>query len=474
MSGEWANHMSDIDTGIIFAYLAMMIVLGLYASRQQDSIEDYFVASGQIGTISIACLWIAGWTGGAAIIGGTAKTHEIGISGGWYIMSMAIGCLLFGLFFAARIKRLGVQHNFLTYPEIMESRYDSRTRIVATITTIAAYTGYAAGQMAAAALILQTLLDWNYVQALLVASSIIIIYTATGGFLAVTYTDWVQVSILFVGVVIIGIPVAVASGGNWSSITTTLPASYFDIGSWGWPAILAMLFSIVLSFFPAMDSYTRCFAAKTENAARVGTLLAAGLLIPLMFGAVWLGLTAKLLLPEMVESGDVLTKFVLEQFPVGLKGLLLVGLLAAVMSTADICILTASANSTRDIYQRYVNPDVEKKKLFRMSMYSSAAVGLLAALMAWRMRDIIDILLVAFTINAAALFLPSIAMVYFKRVDKNAAFWSITCSLVTVVSWYALGNFEVAEIFSLSPLWPGLAVSVTLFSLLTFVSRERT
>ena len=64
-------------------------------------------------------------------------------------------------------------------------------------------------------------------------------------------------------------------------------------------------------------------------------------------------------------------------------------------------------------------------------------------------------------------------MVYFKRVDKDAAFWSITCSLVTVVSWYALGSFEVAEIFSLSPLWPGLAVSVTLFSLLTFVSRER-
>jgi len=463
---------SDIDTGIIFAYLAMMIVLGLYASRQQDSIEDYFVASGKIGTISIACLWIAGWIGGASIIGGSAKAYEIGISAGWYIMSMAVGCLLFGLFFAARIKRLGVQHNFLTYPEIMESRYDSRTRIVATVTTIAAYIGYAAGQIAAAALILQTLLDWNYAQSLLVASSVIVLYTATGGFLAVTYTDWVQVGILFVGVVIVGIPVAVASGGNWSAMTTSLPESYFNIGSWGWPAILAMIVSIVLSFFPAMDSYTRCFAAKTENAARIGALLAAALVIPLMFGAIWLGLTSKLLFPDMAESGDVLTKFVLEQFPVGLKGLLLVGMLAAVMSTADICILTASANSTRDIYQRYVNPDVEQKKLFRLSIYASAAVGLLAALMAWQMRDIVDILLVAFTINSAALFLPSIAMVYFKRVDKNAAFWSITCSLVTVVSWYALGSFEVAEIFSLSPLWPGLAVSVTLFGLLTFVSRE--
>jgi SSS family solute:Na+ symporter len=381
--------------------------------------------------------------------------------------------MLFGLFFAARVKRLGVQHDFLTYPEIMESRYDRRTRIVATITTIAAYVGYAAGQIAAAALVLQTLLDWSYLQALLVASGIIILYTATGGFLAVTYTDWVQVGILFVGVTLIGIPVAITGGGGWSTITTSLPESYFDLGRWGWPTILAMIVSIVLSFFTAMDSYTRCFAARSERAARVGALLASALLIPLMVGAVWLGLASNVLFPDMAETGDVLTKFVLEQFPVGLKGILLVGMLAAVMSTANICILTASANLTRDIYQRHINPGVAPERLFRMSMFASAIIGALATLMAWQMRDIVDILLVAFTINSAALFLPSVAMVYFERVDKNAAFWSITCSLVTVVSWYVLGSLETSEIFSVNPLWPGLMVSVTLFSLLTFAGRAR-
>jgi SSS family solute:Na+ symporter len=144
------------------------------------------------------------------------------------------------------------------------------------------------------------------------------------------------------------------------------------------------------------------------------------------------------------------------------------------MSTADICVLTASANLTRDIYQRHINPNVAAKKLFRLSMFASTIIGALATLMAWQMRDIVDILLVAFTINSAALFLPSVAMVYLKQVDKNAAFWSITCSLVTVLSWYVLGNLEASEIFSVNPLWPGLIVSVALFSLLTFVGRART
>ena len=64
-----------IDTGIIFAYLALMIAIGVYASRHQSSVEDFFLAGGKLGSISIACLWLVSWVGGAAIVGGVAKTH---------------------------------------------------------------------------------------------------------------------------------------------------------------------------------------------------------------------------------------------------------------------------------------------------------------------------------------------------------------------------------------------------------------
>ena len=99
--------MSPIDTGIIVAYLAMMVGIGLYANRQQDNIEDYFVASGRVGTISIACLWLAGWVGGAAIVAGSSNAYAYGISAGWYHASQALGCFLFGLFLAARVNRIG-------------------------------------------------------------------------------------------------------------------------------------------------------------------------------------------------------------------------------------------------------------------------------------------------------------------------------------------------------------------------------
>ena len=456
--------LSTLDTSIIFAYLALMIAIGIYASRKQDSIEEFFVAGGRLGTFSIACVWLASWVGGATVVGGVAKAYQYGISGSWYTICMAIGCLTFGLFFAARVKRWGNERQLLTYPDLMESAYDSRTRIVSTITTIFAYVGFAAGQLAAAGAILSTLLGWDYSTSLLLASAIIVVYTATGGFLAVTYTDWVQFALLFIGIVIIGIPIAIANGGTWETLSTELPAEHFNPTGWGVATMLALGVSLPLSFFVAMDNYTRMFAARNEQVAKRGTLLATVFLLPIAVGTVWIGMTAVLTHPGIENGDSVLSTFVMDAFPTGLKGLMLVGILAALMSTADICILTAAANGSRDIYQRYINPDVSPKKMFRISMWLAAIVGLLAALMAWQMQDVIGILLIAFTINSAALFVPTVAIVVQDKVNNNAAFWSITLSLITVIGWYLASTLELASVFAIDPVWPGLLVSFIVFT----------
>src|SRR5690606_30825654 len=119
----------------------------------------------------------------------------------------------------------------------------------AAMTTIVAYTAYTAGQLVAAAAILQVLLGWEYATCLLLSGAVVILYTASGGYLAVTYTDWVQVVLLLVGVVAIGIPVAISQAGSWSDMQAVLPASYFDLGAQGWDRIAALVASIVLSFF---------------------------------------------------------------------------------------------------------------------------------------------------------------------------------------------------------------------------------
>lgn len=459
--------MSTLDTAIIFIYLGMMIGLGIYANRKQKSVDDYFLAGRRQGTFSIACLWLASWIGGASVIGTSARAHEIGISASWYVLAQAIGLFLFGIFFAARVKQLGDDHQFLTYPDFIAAKFDSRTQIVATITTALAFIAFASGQLVAAASIIQVLLDWSYESSLLLAAGIVVLYTATGGYLAITYTDWVQFILLLIGVLIIGVPVAIMNAGTPAEMARALPDSYFQMGAWGWPTILAIIFSMGMSFFVAMDSFTRCFAAKSAQAARRGTLLAVLFVVPIAAAAALLGVAAAVLFPEIQDGNNVLTHFVIELFPVGLKGLVLVGLLAAVMSTADICILTASANITRDVYQRYFNPDMSHHRMLRLGMAASAFVGLISLMIAWKMQDIIDVLLMGFTINSAGLFLPTMMAMYAKRTDANAAFWSITLSLITVIGWKLAAQAGWEGVFQQEPLWPGLVVSFVSYALIS-------
>jgi SSS family solute:Na+ symporter len=461
-----ATQVTTLDIGIVFGYLGLMVLLGLYANYRQQNVEDYFVAGRRLGPFSIGCLWLASWVGGASIIGSSAKAHEIGISAVWYVLSLAIGCFMFGLLFAGRVKTVGDRHQHLTYPDFIEKSFDSRTRIVATITTSLAFVAFAAGQLVAAGSIIHVLLGWDFVHALMLASGIVILYTATGGFLAVTYTDWVQFILLLIGVVIIGVPIAISNGGSPGELATALPDSYFDIGAWGWPTILALAVSVAMSYFVAMDSFTRCFAARDERTSRNGALLAVVFMLPIAVAATWLGLTSAVLFPAVESSNDILTTFVVELFPSGLKGLVVVGILAAVMSTADICILTVSANFTRDIYQRYINPEISKERMLKLGILASAIMGLAASLIAWKMQDIIDVLMFGFTLNGAALILPTIAAMYWKHTDPNAAFWSIVMSLSTVIAWRLAADFGLEGAFAIEPLWPGLFVSIATFLLL--------
>ena len=106
-------------------------------------------------------------------------------------------------------------------------------------------------------------------------------------------------------------------------------------------------------------------------------------------------------------------------------------------------------------------------------MVLAAAVGIAAALMAWRMQDIVSILLLAFTVNAAALFVPTIAMVALKNVNTDAAFWSISLALLTVVSWHGAWVMTHAPVFRLDPLWPGLMVSTIMFAAISLTKRKQ-
>lgn len=416
-----------------------------------------------MGALKIGVLWVAGWIGGSSVIGTSANGYSLGVTAVWYVFSIALGCLFFAFVMAKPIKRVsGVLQN-ITFPELINARYDSKNGVMASVTTILAMVGYSAAQFVSAAAILSVLTGWSLSLCYFVAVLVIVFYVSLGGLLAVTYTDLIQMLLLIVGIVLLGIPFTAKSLSASGASLHQLPAGYFDLGAWGWPTILAFGLSTVLSFFTSMDSYTRCIAAKDARAARRGTVYAAAAVLFIAGASTYLGMAGKLLLPELDSPNNVVAELVVRVFPHGLKGIVLVGVLSAIMSTADISILTGSASLTKDIYQRYLAPKTSERALLHVGLICSVLIGAAGAFFGWFDQNIMNILMITFTINSAGLFLPTVCGFFWRRSCAAGAFASMLSATVITVVWYVGALVSDAAVFQVDALWPSFGISALLY-----------
>ena len=455
--------MSTFDIAIIVMYFLVMLAIGFYFSRKQNDMEDFYLGGKGIGVFSTMSLWLSAWIGGAAIIGTADNAYTMGITAVWYIGSMCFGFATFGIFFTPIIKEAGDKFEHITYSDLIEDRYDSKCRIISIITTILANIAYNAGQLVAAGSLISMFTGWDFTLCIIIAAAVVTIYTSTGGLLAVTYTDVLQ-TILIVLSVVIAVPFMFRlTTGAGLTLKSQLPNTYFNLFEWGVPTILGFIITITLTFFTSMDSYTRSFSAKDVKTAQKGTLLAIVGAVIITLVVTYLGMAGKVLYPDMASSDSVIYKIILDVLPNGFKGIMLIGLMSALMSTSSISILSSSANVTRDIYQRYLKPNSSDKELMAVSIISSIMIGVFSTVLAIKMEDIVNILYIAFTINSVGLFLPTISIFYWKKANSKSAFWSMAISLVVVLVWFFGEMLTSIAIFKVDPVWPGLLVAVFFF-----------
>lgn len=466
------TNMKLLDLAIILIYLVSMLFVGIYANRKQKSMEDYYVAGRQSGAFPIMCLWMSAWIGGASITGTASKAYDMGITAVWYVLIIVIGMILFAVIMTKPVKRISDRMQSITFPDFIESRYDSKTRLATTVTTIIAYIAYSASQFVAGAAILHALVGWPMWVCFVATTAVIVLYTSIGGFLAVIYTDMAQMLLLVLGIVCLAVPISINLMLKDGLSFSALPENFFDLGAWGWPTIIALGVSTVFSFFTSMDSYTKVFSARDEHTAYKGMMLAAATGIVIALASTFLGLFSRLALPNLASSSGCLASLIMEKFPTGVKGIVLVAILSAIMSTGDVSVLTASSNITRDIYQRYINPAASDKRLMRLSIISSVLIGAVSALFAWYKQDIVDVLFIAFTINSAGLFLPTVCGLFWKRSNSAAACTSIVSALVISVIWFAGSALTDWAVFRIDALWPAFIVSAVLFLIITLTGKQ--
>lgn len=384
----------------LFVGLYFCIIAGIsYWSirRKKTSPTDYFLANRNLGWFVIGASILASNVGSEHIVGLAGTAEKSGLAMGHYELHSWI-VLTLGWVFVPFYMRSKV----FTMPEFLERRYNEKSRWLLSIVQLLSYIiAKASVTIYAGAVVMESFLGVDFWTGAIVLIVITGLYTIFGGLHAVMYTEALQAFVLLIGSIILTI-VGISEIGGWNSLIHTvskdhlnmfLPLSHPDF-PW-----LGILFAspIVGIWYWCTDQHIvqRCLAARNEQQARRGTIFASYLklfpffifMIPGLIAYV-LASTGKIQLPQSDQAFPTLVKALL---PVGVRGILAGGILAALMSSLASVYNACSTLFTMDIYVK-IKPHSSKQQLVKVGRIATATVVVLGMVWIPLMKGISDIL----------------------------------------------------------------------------------
>ncbi len=375
--------LAPIDIAIIAVYFVIVFGIGFYFSRKERTSEDYFLASRDIG-------WF--FVGASLFVSNISTEHFIGLSGTGASSGLAVGhfewlaCLIL-LILGWVFVPFYLRSNVFTMPQFLERRFSRQCAVyLAGISIIAYIFTKISVQLYAASVVLERVAGWSLWKTAVVLVIATGVYTIAGGLAAVIYTDTVQTLILITGAVVLTL-IGLDKVGGFAHLRTMVPPSYFHMikpasdSQFPWTGIFfgAPILGI---WYWCTDQVIvqRVLSARDEGHAKAGTIFAGFLKILPVFMLVLPGIIAYALYPEQVSKPDfAYPTLVLNLLPVGLVGLVMAALLAAVMGAMSSVFNSASTLVTLDFYKK-LRPEASEAQLVNFGRIATGAMVLLGLL----------------------------------------------------------------------------------------------
>lgn len=246
---------------------------------------------------------------------------------------------------------------------------------------------------------------------------------------AATITDFIQVIIAGVGV-IVAAALVLGNTGGFGGLQQIIQSSknvydpgYFNLFTMTGKSIVWVLVPTIMYTMIGQDFYQRLFAAKDENIAKKASIVGGIFLIIIGFFPAIVGIGAKAYFPELTDGSLAVPSIVKEIFPVSVGAIILAALLAAIMSTADSLLTAGTAHFIKDFWIEIIYPgkEVDEKRMLILSRISTLALGLIALVIALSIPTIIDTLIYSYTIYTAGVFIPVLGGVMWKGATRAGA-----------------------------------------------------
>ena len=444
--------LGPIDWIFVVLYLIVIAGVSVWSIRKsKETTSDYFLANRNLGWFVIGASILASNVGSEHIVGLAGSAAKSGTVLGHYELHSYI-VLILGWVFVPFYLRSSVY----TMPEFLERRFNPQSRRLLTIIQLISYViAKASVTIFAGALVFNQFLGVDFWTGAIILVVVTGVYTVLGGLHAVMYTEAIQAIVLLLGSLVLMI-FGLREVGGWDALMQAVPKEKLNMflplsdPEFPWLGIL-IASPIVGLWYWCTDQHIvqRCLAAKNEQEARRGTIFAAFLKLMPFFIFLIPGLIAyalhaqgKIQLDDTNAAFPVMVKSIM---PVGLRGVLAGGLLAALMSSLASVYNACSTLYTIDIYKKS-HPDASEKQLVKVGRIATAVIVLLG--MAWiPLMGRIDDGLYNYLQSVQSYLAPPIAAVFllgvfFKRLNAQGAYSSMVIGFILGMAKLTLQIFQ--------------------------------
>ncbi|MFQ6083768.1 MAG: sodium:solute symporter [Candidatus Aminicenantia bacterium] len=389
----------------------------------------------------------------------------IGSAGGW------LGIVIV-YFIAGRVRTFGQ----FTVPDILEVRYNKWARILATLTTIIAYVTIVSYQFRGGGWVLNIISEGkiSIESAMMIIAVFVIAYTLFAGMLSVAYLDIANGIIMIIGI-FLALPFLIHHVGGMDYIVANVtPRKHSILGNMSLIQAMGYFVPTFLLALGNANMYQRFFSAKDEKEAKKSV-------IGWILGVIFLGVTLQSLAVvgssyfkglSTTEAGKIVILVAYKGVPVVVGCVLMAAIIAIIISTANSFLLVPATNVMRDIYQRFINPEISDKKLVLYSRIVVIILGIFSYSLISFFPRILDAAYAAYTVYGAGITPALIAVFFWKRATALGGAISILSGMTVTIVWEIINKIQGHLLFGVPAIYPALISSVVLLVVVSLLTPQ--
>ena len=446
-------------------YMAIMVVVGFYASRGNQSLTDFVVAGRKMPLWLCSTSIFATWFGSGTMMGAATAAYE----GDTLLMigepfGSGLALLLSGLFFA----RLYRRSRRLTWPEFFQARYGKLAGAIGSISDTTAHIIWLGGVLFTFGVLLESLAGAPMAVGIFGGLLVIVVYTMIGGMWAVAMTDFIQMLVFVIGLFVL-LYFVLDDAGGWSSIVAQLPEQSFrpmpmEHTFDNWIPHIHVWMALGVAAVASSSIIQRALSARSERVAQNSFYIAAFGYVTIGLVPLMLGFAATVTMPGLEDPNAVLTDLAAKHLHPVFVAVFVGAIVSAIMSTSDSILLGVSSIISTNLLPLVKNNPSEKLRL-QVARFAIPVCGLLATYIAFNADRVVQVLIDAAAVLLAAIIVPFIFCFWWKKANRLGALAGMCGGLIGWLGAATAGIDFPPDLF-------GFLVSLFAMVLVTLLSQK--